>query len=128
GLTADDDARVAVLAEDHRWAWGAVVVVGHRVSVGAGDRRDEDVADARVGERDVAYEQVAGLAVLARDVRALAAARELRSVGEERLVRGPIEHWTEIVGHAAVDRDPGRDGALDRLDRIERDGRIRDQR
>ena len=38
GLAAHDQARIAVLAEDHRRARHAVVVVGHRVAVGAGRR------------------------------------------------------------------------------------------
>ena len=38
GLAAHDEARVAVAAEDHRRARHAVVVVGHRVAVGAGGR------------------------------------------------------------------------------------------
>ena len=44
GLAAHDDAGVAVRAEDDRRARLAVVVVGHRVAVAAGRRRDDDVA------------------------------------------------------------------------------------
>src|ERR671918_3119978 len=43
GLAADDHARVALAAEDHRGARDAVVVRGHRVAVGAGGRGHEDV-------------------------------------------------------------------------------------
>src|SRR3954453_15696029 len=67
GLAPDDDARVAARAEDHRGPRDAVVVAGHRVPVRAGDRRDEQVAGARIGEPDVAHQHVAGLAVLADD-------------------------------------------------------------
>ena len=49
-LAAHDHARVAVAAEDHRRARHAVVVVGHRVAVGAGRRRHDHVAGARVVE------------------------------------------------------------------------------
>ena len=65
GLAAHDHARLAVAAEDHRRARDAVVVVGHRVAVGAGGGRDDHVARARVGQRRVADDHVAGLAVLA---------------------------------------------------------------
>src|SRR3954471_12887829 len=55
GLAADDGARGAVLAEDHRRARLAVVGVGHGVAVGAGGGRDDDVAGARVGQPRVAH-------------------------------------------------------------------------
>src|SRR3954449_11161224 len=73
GLAPDDDARVAARAEDHRRPRDAVVVVGHRVPVRAGDRGHEHVTGPRVGQADVAHQHVAGLAVLADD-RARAAA------------------------------------------------------
>src|SRR5919107_6040001 len=60
GLAADDGARGAVLAEDDRRPRLAVVGVGHRVPVGAGRGRDEDVAGARVGQLRVSHEHVAG--------------------------------------------------------------------
>ena len=47
GLAPDDDARLAVAAEDDRRPRHAVVVARHRVAVGAGRRGDEDVADGR---------------------------------------------------------------------------------
>src|SRR3954452_20541264 len=50
GLAAHADARVAVLGEDDRRPRHAVVVVGQRVAVLAGGRRDDDVAGARVVE------------------------------------------------------------------------------
>ena len=46
GLATHDQPRVAIPAEDHRRARNAVVVVGHRVAVGAGRRSDEHVARA----------------------------------------------------------------------------------
>src|SRR3954451_10672519 len=65
GLAADDEARVAAGGEDDGRARDAVVVVGHRVAVRAGRRRDDHVADARVVEQDVVDDHVRGLAVLA---------------------------------------------------------------
>src|SRR4029078_1410224 len=47
GLAAHDDARDAGGAEDDRGARDAVVVVRHRVAVGAGDRGDRAGARAR---------------------------------------------------------------------------------
>src|SRR3954468_14922500 len=64
GLAADDDPRVATGAEHHRRARDAVVVVGHGVHVGARHRGREHVARARVGQRRLADQHVAGLAVL----------------------------------------------------------------
>src|SRR3954447_7509070 len=64
-LAPHDAARVAAGAEDHRRPRHAVVVVGHRVPVGAGDRGHDDVAGPRVGQVRVLDEHVAGLAVLA---------------------------------------------------------------
>ena len=64
-------ARVAVARRRRPAARGdAVVGVGHRVAVGAGGRRDDHVARARVGEVDVAHDDVARLAVLADEVAA----------------------------------------------------------
>ena len=54
--------------------------------------------------------------------------RRERPVGDQRLVARAVEHRAQVVGHAAVDRHPGRDVALDRLDRVERDRRVGDQR
>src|SRR3954464_5390468 len=67
GLAAHDLASAAARAEDDRRARHAVVVVGHGVYVGAGHRRHEDVAGARVVERGLADQHVAGLAVLPDD-------------------------------------------------------------
>ena len=78
GLAADDDPRLAVAAEDHRRPRHAVVVVGHRVAVGAGRRGDQHVADARGGQRRVADQDVAGLAVHAGDRRQRVAASRRR--------------------------------------------------
>src|SRR3954452_18054086 len=65
GLAADDLARAPARAEDDRRPRDAVVVVGHRVHVGARHRHHEDVAGARVVEGRLADQHVAGLAVLA---------------------------------------------------------------
>src|SRR4051794_18992601 len=64
GLAANHDASLAARAEDHGRARDAVVVVGHRVTVGAGDGRDQHVARPRVVEQHVRDEDVARLAVL----------------------------------------------------------------
>ncbi len=47
GLATHDQPRVALAAEDDRRPRHAVVVVGHRVPVGAGGRGHQDVARAR---------------------------------------------------------------------------------
>src|SRR4051812_29502060 len=73
GLAAHDGARLAVAAEDHGRARDRVVVVGHRVPVRARRRNDQDVADLRIVQRDVADQDVARLAVHARDRHDLAA-------------------------------------------------------
>src|SRR5690606_22171026 len=68
GLAAHDDAGVAVPAEDHRRPRDAVVVVRHRVAIGAGPGRHEHVARLRGLQRHVAYDHIARLAVLAGDM------------------------------------------------------------
>src|SRR3954451_4912590 len=67
GLAAHDRARVAVAAEDHRRPRNRVVVVGHRVTVGARGRDHDDVAHLRIVERHVLDQDVARLAVHAGD-------------------------------------------------------------
>src|SRR3954451_11945998 len=103
-LAAHDGPRVPVLAEDHRRARDAVVVVGHRMAVGAGGGHDQQVAGLRVVQLDVPLQHVAGLAVLAGDRADRAAAEAVRDLG---LVARPVEHRPEVVGHAAVDRHVG---------------------
>ena len=49
------------------------------------------------------------------------------AIDDVRLVARPVEHRPQVVGHAAVDGDVGGDVRLDRLDRVERDGRVGDQ-
>src|SRR5215204_2824371 len=66
-LAAHDGPRVPVLAEDHGRPRDAVVVVGHRVAVGAGRRHHQQVAGLRVVQLDVALQHVARFAVLAGD-------------------------------------------------------------
>src|SRR5919206_2426099 len=73
-LAAHGEPGVAVADEHDGGARDAVVGVGHRVAVGAGGRGDDHVARARVGEVDVAGDDVARLAVLADEVAARAAA------------------------------------------------------
>src|SRR3954447_11017392 len=118
GLAADDDAGVAVAAEHHGRAGQAVVVVGQRIAVGAGGRGDEQIAGPGVVEVGVGDEDVARLAVLAGHRAALAAHR-VGPVGQQRLVAGAVEHRPQVVGHAAVDGDPGGGVALDGLDPVD---------
>src|SRR3954449_12434153 len=84
GLAAHDHAGLAVLAEDHRRARDAVVVVGHREAVGAGDRGDQDVAGGGVSQRRALHDDVGGLAVLAHD--RVAAAAVAGPIGDRGLV------------------------------------------
>src|SRR3954454_10553159 len=100
GLAAHYHPRLAIPAKDHRRARDAVVVVGHRVAVGAGDGGDEDVARLRVAQRRRLDEHVTGLAVLADDRVRPAVADAIRDL---RLVAGAVEHRPQVVGHAAVD-------------------------
>src|SRR3954447_18197559 len=104
GLAAHDAAGVAARAEDHRRPRDAVVVVGHRVPVGARDRRDNDVAGPRVGQVGVLDQHVAGLAVLADDRARLAAL--VHPVDHRRLVARAVEHRAQVVGHPTVDAHP----------------------
>ena len=91
-------------AEDHlAAAENAVVVVGHRVHVGAGHGHGQDVADARGGQRGLADQDVAGFAVLADD--RAGRAGEVDAIGEIGLVRRVVEHRAQVVEHAAVDAD-----------------------
>src|SRR4051794_32975835 len=127
GLAADDDAGVAVAAEHHGWAREAVVVVGQRVTVGAGGRGDDEVAGPGVIEVGVGHDDVAGLAVLARH-RAALAAHGVGPVGQQRLVAGAVEHGPQVVGHPAVHGHPGRGVALDGLDPVDGHARVGHQR
>src|SRR3954454_21522162 len=65
GLAAHDEARAAVFAEHDGRARNPVVVVGHRVHVGAGDRGHEHVPGPRLVQIGLADQHVARLAVLA---------------------------------------------------------------
>src|SRR4051794_30356188 len=126
GLAAHDQARAAVGAEDDGGPRHAVVVVGHRVHVGAGDRGDERVAGLRVVQARLADQDVARLAVLAHHGgRRAGGADVVREVG---LVRRVVEHRAQVVRHAAVDGHEahgavGQVDVLDRLDGVERDAR-----
>src|SRR3954463_9233507 len=103
GLAADDDPRVATGAEHHRRARDAVVVVGHGVHVGAGDRGRQHVAGARVRKRRLADQDVAGLAVLAHH--GARRARLAHAMHEIGVVGRVVEHRAHVVGHAPVDGD-----------------------
>src|SRR5207253_10169908 len=85
-LTPYDLTGLAAAAEDDRWPRDTVVVVGERIAIGAGRRRDENVAGSGLGQGDVTNEHVAGLTVLAGDMAALGAGRE-RTVSDDRLIR-----------------------------------------
>src|SRR4051812_8725009 len=125
GLAAHDEARVAVAHEHDRGARHAVVRVRHREAVGAGRGRDDHVAGPRVVQLRVVDEDVARLAVLADEVGARVPAG---APDDHRLVARAVEHRAQVVGHAAVDRDVRHDVALDGLDRVQRDRRVRDER
>src|SRR5581483_11409456 len=129
-LAPDDDARLAVADEDDCGAWQPVVVGRHRVAVRAGARDREHVPHLNVlGQRGVAHEEVALLAVLARDG-GDERARRLGARGNERLVARPVHHGARVVAHPAVDRDvrPHVGDVLDRADAVQRQpGRPRDR-
>ena len=74
----------AARAEDDRRAGYAVVVVGHRMAVGAGGGRHHDVARPRVVEQRMAHDDVAGLAVLAGEHARELAAEDDRRCGLRR--------------------------------------------
>src|SRR4051794_2920000 len=88
-FAADDEPRVAARGEHHGRARDAVVVVGHRVAVGAGGRGDDHVADAGLVERHLVDQHVAGLAVLAGQATGCGAAE---AVDDLRLVARAVEH------------------------------------
>src|SRR3954462_13928163 len=126
-LAPHDDARVAVPAEDHRRPRQRLVVVRQRMAVGPGGRYHEHVPGARVVELDVAYQDVAGFAVLSGDRAELAATQPIGDVG---LVACAVEHRPQVVGHAAVDGDVGAHARdpLDGADPVDRDASVADQR
>src|SRR4051795_9485987 len=88
GLAAHAEPRVTAGGEDDRRARHAVVVVGHRVAVGAGRGRDDQIAGAGVVEQHVIDDDVAGLAVLAGQAARRGAAE---AIGDLGLVAGAIE-------------------------------------
>src|SRR3954453_14505440 len=123
GLPAHDQPRAAVFTEHDGRAGHAVVVVGHRVHVGAGDRGDEHVARPRLVQARLADEHVAGLAVLADH--GARRARRADAVGQIGLVVRVVAHRAQVVGHPAVDADEahravGQVDVLDRLDGVQR--------
>src|SRR4051812_47883386 len=123
GLAAHHEAGAAGFAEHDGGSGDAVVVVGHRVHVGAGDGGDEDLAGPRLGQARLADQHVARLAVLA-DHRA-GRARRADAVDEIGCVGRVVEHRAQVVRHPAVDGDEAhvavrKVDVLDRLDRVER--------
>src|SRR5215213_9511001 len=104
GLAPHHEPGVAVAAEHDRRAAQRVVVVRHRVPVGAGGRHDEEVAGARVVERHVADQDVPRLAVHSGDGADLVAAEAADDLG---LVARVVEHGPQVVRHPAVHRHPG---------------------
>src|SRR3954471_22958221 len=90
GPAPHDGAGVAARAEDPGRPRHAVVVVRHRVGVGAGGGRDDVVAGGRIREGHLPHEDVAELAVLAGDAAALrwVGGRLAGSAREPRLVAG----------------------------------------
>ena len=81
-----------------------------------------------VGQRDVADDHVAGFAVLAGQ---RGSARSPGASGRSAITASytrAVQHRPQVVRHPAVDRDPGRDVALDRLDRVQGHRRVGDQR
>ena len=117
-LAPHGQAGVAVAAEDDRRPARAVVVVGQRVAVGAGDRHHEQVADLRGRQLDAALEHVAALAVVADQLAGLRLALAVEDLGREALA---VEHRLEVVAHAAVHGDVGEAAALDGDHLVERD-------
>src|SRR3954470_13924417 len=127
GLAAHDRARAAVLAEDHRRPGDRVVVVGHRMPVGAGRRHDEDVAYLRIIKRDVADQDVARFAMHPGNGDDLLATEP---VGDIRLVFRAVEHRPQVVDHPTVDGNVRAHAGnlLDGSDGVDRDARVSDQR
>src|SRR5581483_8858741 len=74
GFAAHDHPGFAVSAEDHRGTRDAVVVVGQRITVSAGDSRGYHFTRGRVGQSHLAHDHISGLAVLAGDPAGLARA------------------------------------------------------
>src|SRR6185436_19147273 len=93
--------RVAVAGEHHRNPPGAVVLVGHRVAVGAGDRHRQQIADHRLAQRDTVDQDVTRFAVPPDHTDRLTSADPVDDAGLEAL---PGQRHVEVVTHAAVDR------------------------
>ena len=71
------------------------------------------------------HHDVTTLAVLADEPHARRAAR---AIGDLRRIARAVEHRAQVVRHATVDGDPGRDVVLDRDDAVERDDAVGDER
>ena len=103
GLAPHDRARVALAREDHRDPAGAVVVVGHRVAVGAGRRDGEQVADARGVQR--ARRRPARRRSRSGARRPSRCSPPAEAVRDRRLEALVEQRDLEVVAHAAVDGD-----------------------
>src|SRR5829696_5917497 len=115
-LAPHDGAPPPTGGEDDGRARDPVVVVGHRVAVGARARDGDEVAGPRVVEGDVSDDHVARLAVLADQATGRVAAEAPDHLG---LVAGAVEHGAQVVGHPTVGGHPAPGAVLDRLDLVE---------
>src|SRR3954454_14218862 len=93
GLAPHDGPGFALADEDDGRPRLAVVVVGHRVAVGAGGGGDDEVAGARVVEQHLVDDDVAGLAVLAGQAAQGLAAEAPDDLG---LVARVVEHRAQV--------------------------------
>ncbi len=125
-LAPDDDARVAVGGRRSR-AGGA-----RRCSCCAIAKPYAPVAGVTITSPGRGSASSASRTITSPDSQCLPAStharRAVEAVGDVRFVGGAVEHRAQVVGHAAVDRDPARDVALDALDRVQRHARVRAQR
>ena len=95
-----------VAGEDDRYPAGAVVLVGHRVAVGAGDRHREQVADRRVAQR--ATPSMSWSPDSQCLPTTLTSSPPPTRFDDRRLEPLPGQRHLEVVAHPAVDRDVGR--------------------
>ncbi len=124
GVAADHDAGRAIGGEHHRDSPGAVVLIGHGVAVGPGDRDGEQISDGWISQWDAVGKDVAAFAVASDQNATLAAAD---SVGDRRLKPLSDERDLQVVTHPAVHRDVREHAALDRRHAVDRGRRLADQ-
>ena len=99
----------AVGHEDHRRAQHLVVIGGHGVPVGAGDRGGDEVADGQVlRHAGVRHHDVPRFAVLAHHPGQLGPGG-VGPPGQERLVAAAVEDRAGVVAHPPVHRHVGAD-------------------